>query len=118
MCLLEQMAFTTKTLESEVGAHPHYSGQQDGGGEKKYEQRHGQHLDRSYDATSRVPSPRSFVNQDRTDTPRASSPAPAPHLEMTFTACVNGTFRGCTRSRGRMNSAPAAGVGTDGTRTV
>ena len=37
---------TTKTLESKVGAHPHYSGQQDGGGEKKSEQRHGQHLDR------------------------------------------------------------------------
>ena len=56
--------------------------------------------------------------QDRTDMPRASAPAPAPHLEITFTACVNGTSRGCTRSRGRMNSAPAAGVGTDGTRTV
>ena len=40
---------TTKTLESEVGAHPRYSGQQDGGGEKKYEQRHGQQLDRYYD---------------------------------------------------------------------
>jgi hypothetical protein len=40
---------TTKTLESEVGAHPRYSGQQDGGGEKKYEQHHGQQLDRYYD---------------------------------------------------------------------
>ena len=30
---------TTKTLESEVEAHPRYSGQQDGGGEKKYEER-------------------------------------------------------------------------------
>ena len=40
---------TTKTLESEVGRHPRYSGQQDGGGEKKYEERHGQHLDRYYD---------------------------------------------------------------------
>lgn len=40
---------TTKTLESEVGAHPHYSGQQDGGGEKKYEERHGQRLDQYYD---------------------------------------------------------------------
>ena len=39
----------TKTLESEVGAHPRYSGQQDGGGEKKYEERHGQRLDRYYD---------------------------------------------------------------------
>ena len=40
---------TTTTLESEVGAHPRYSGRQDGGGEKKYEQRHGQQLDRYYD---------------------------------------------------------------------
>ena len=28
-------------------------------------------------------------------------PAPAPHLEMTVTACVNGTSNGCTRSRGQ-----------------
>ena len=40
---------TSDTLESGVAAHPHYSGQQDGGGEKKYEERHGQHLDRYYD---------------------------------------------------------------------
>ena len=40
---------TTKTLESGVGAHPHFSGQQDGGGEKKYEERRGQDLDRYYD---------------------------------------------------------------------
>lgn len=40
---------TTKTLESEVGAHPRHSGEQDSGGEKKYEARHGQHLDRYYD---------------------------------------------------------------------
>lgn len=40
---------TAKTLESEVGPHTHYSGSQDGGGEKKYENRHGQHLDRYYD---------------------------------------------------------------------
>jgi hypothetical protein len=40
---------TTKILESEVGAHPRYSGQQDGGGEKKYEERHDQGLDRYYD---------------------------------------------------------------------
>jgi hypothetical protein len=39
---------TTKTLESEVGAHPRYSGQQDGG-EKKYEERHGERLDQYYD---------------------------------------------------------------------
>ena len=37
---------TTKTLESGVGVHPHFSGQQDGGGEKKYEERRGQDLDR------------------------------------------------------------------------
>jgi hypothetical protein len=39
----------TKTVESDVGAHPRYSGQQDGGGEKKYESRHGQRLDQYYD---------------------------------------------------------------------
>lgn len=40
---------TAKTLESDVGAHPRYSGQHDGGGEKKYEERHGQRLDQYYD---------------------------------------------------------------------
>jgi len=40
---------TTKAVESNVEAHPHYAGQQDGGGEKKYEERHGQQLDRYYD---------------------------------------------------------------------
>jgi hypothetical protein len=49
---------TTKTLESEVGPHARYSdraeyptsdGPQDGRGEKKYEERYGQHLDRYYD---------------------------------------------------------------------
>jgi hypothetical protein len=40
---------TTKTLESDIGPHPHYSGSQDGGGEKKYEERHNQDLDRYYD---------------------------------------------------------------------
>src|SRR6185295_4854698 len=44
-----QSGVTTMTLESEVEAHPRYSGQQDGGGEKKYEERHGQQLDRYYD---------------------------------------------------------------------
>jgi hypothetical protein len=43
-------AVTTETVESNVGAHPHFAGQQEGGGEKKYEERHGQHLDRYYDA--------------------------------------------------------------------
>ena len=40
---------TTKTLESDVGAHPRYTGQQDDGGEKKYEKRHGERLDQYYD---------------------------------------------------------------------
>jgi hypothetical protein len=43
----------TQTLDSHVGGHPHYSGQQDGGGEKKYEERHGEHLDRFYDEVIR-----------------------------------------------------------------
>ena len=44
---------TTKTLESEVGAHPRYSGQQDDGGEKKYEERHSQRLEQYYDEVIR-----------------------------------------------------------------
>lgn len=40
---------TTRTLESHVEGHPHYAGSQEGGGEKKYEERHDQHLDRYYD---------------------------------------------------------------------
>ena len=40
---------TTKILESGVGAHPRYSGQEGGRGEKKYEQRHSEQLDRYYD---------------------------------------------------------------------
>ena len=40
---------TTRTLESEVGPHPHYAGSQESGGEKKYEERHNLHLDRFYD---------------------------------------------------------------------
>jgi hypothetical protein len=39
----------TKTLESDVGPHPHFSGSQEGGGEKKYEERHSHDLDRFYD---------------------------------------------------------------------
>jgi len=38
-----------RTLESDVGAHPHYSGSREGGGEKKYEEHHNQDLDRYYD---------------------------------------------------------------------
>jgi hypothetical protein len=37
---------TASTVESEVGPHTRYSGPQDGGGEKHYEARHDQHLDR------------------------------------------------------------------------
>jgi hypothetical protein len=49
---------TTNTLKSDVGPHARYSdravyptsgGPQDGRGEKKYEERYGQHLDRYYD---------------------------------------------------------------------
>ena len=49
---------TAKTLESEVGPHSRYSGRsgyptsdgpQEGRGEKKYEERYGQQLDRYYD---------------------------------------------------------------------
>ena len=39
---------TTKTLTSDAGAHPRYSGSQESGGEKKYEERHNQDLDRYY----------------------------------------------------------------------
>ena len=38
-----------KTLMSDVGPHTRYSGSQEGGGEKKYEERHSQDLDRYYD---------------------------------------------------------------------
>jgi hypothetical protein len=50
---------TAKTVESEIGPHAHYSGRagpqtpggsHNGGGEKKYEQRYDEHLDRYYDA--------------------------------------------------------------------
>ena len=40
---------TTQTVESDVAAHPRYAGHQDGGGEKKYEERHRQHLEQFYD---------------------------------------------------------------------
>ena len=40
---------TTRTVESDVGPHPHYSGSQEGGGEKKYEERHNLRLDQYYD---------------------------------------------------------------------
>jgi hypothetical protein len=40
---------TTRTVESDVGPHPHYSGSQEGGGERTYEERHNQRLDQYYD---------------------------------------------------------------------
>jgi len=49
---------TSRTMESEVGPHARYSGRagsptpdgpHDGGGEKRYEERYSQHLDRYYD---------------------------------------------------------------------
>ena len=40
---------TTQTVESDVAAHPRYAGHQDGGGEKKYEERHRQSLEQFYD---------------------------------------------------------------------
>lgn len=40
---------STKTLMSDVGPHTRYSGSQESGGEKKYEERHSQGLDRYYD---------------------------------------------------------------------
>jgi stalled ribosome rescue protein Dom34 len=40
---------TTRTLTSDVEPHPHYAGSQEGGGEKKYEERHNLHLDQYYD---------------------------------------------------------------------
>ena len=52
----------TKTVDSEVGSHPRYSGPQDAGGEKRYEARHGQHLDQYYDEViSQVGQPEAFL---------------------------------------------------------
>jgi stalled ribosome rescue protein Dom34 len=44
---------STTVVESQVGAHPHFGGQQDGGGEKKYEERHTHRLERFYDEVIR-----------------------------------------------------------------
>ncbi len=38
-----------RTLESQVGPHPHFGGSQEGGGEKKYEERFDHELDHYYD---------------------------------------------------------------------
>lgn len=40
---------TTRTLESDVGPHPHYSSYQERGGEKTYEERHNLRLAQYYD---------------------------------------------------------------------
>ena len=40
---------TTRILKSDVGPHPHFAGSQEGGGEKKYEERHNLRLDQYYD---------------------------------------------------------------------
>ena len=40
---------TARTVESDVEPHPHYSGDQERGGEKKYEERNSLHLDQYYD---------------------------------------------------------------------
>jgi hypothetical protein len=54
---------TTRTLESDIGPHARYSdhaayptpgGPRDGGGEKTYEERYDQHLDRYYDEVIRL----------------------------------------------------------------
>ena len=43
---------------------------------------------------------------------------PEPQREIVLSACVNGTFNGCTRSRLKIYTAPASGVEIDGTNTV
>jgi hypothetical protein len=62
---------TVKTVKSDVGPHARYSsragyptldGPQEGGGEKKYEERYGQHLDRYYDEViSQLGQPESLL---------------------------------------------------------
>jgi hypothetical protein len=55
-------AVGTKTLESGVAAHPRFSGRQDIGGEKKYGERRGQHLNRYYDdVIGQLGQPESFL---------------------------------------------------------
>jgi hypothetical protein len=45
---------TATTLASDVGSHPRFAGHEDGGGEKKYEHRHAEHLDHYYDEVIRL----------------------------------------------------------------
>lgn len=44
-----QDGVSLKTVTSRVAAHPHYAGAQDGGGEKKYEERKQHQLDQYFD---------------------------------------------------------------------
>ncbi len=44
---------TTRTLDSDVGPHPHFGGSQEGGGEKKYEERRTLELRAYYDEVIR-----------------------------------------------------------------
>lgn len=44
---------TTRTLDSDVGPHPHFGGSQEGGGEKKYEERRTLELRGYYDEVIR-----------------------------------------------------------------
>ena len=75
---------TAETLQSDVGPHPRYSGP-DGGGEKKYKDRHGQHLDRYYDEViSRLGQPEASASNATlclAFTIRGSAPmSPSPHV--------------------------------------
>jgi hypothetical protein len=90
---IEAGQVTTKTLESDVGPHPHYSGSQEGGGEKKYEGRHNLHLDQYYDEVIRQlgqpdglllfgPGEAKLQLKDRLDRSKASS-APIVAVEST-----------------------------------
>ena len=47
-----------------------------------------------------------------------SSFEPDPHREIDLIACVKGTSKGCTRSGVRIKTAPAKGVGTEGTNNL
>ena len=75
---------TTRTLASDVGPHPHYAGSQEGGGEKKYEERHNQRLDQFYnEVISQIGEPDALLLfgpgeakrqlKDRLDRSKASS---------------------------------------------
>jgi hypothetical protein len=53
---------STSTLVSDVAPHPHYAGSQEGGGEKKYEERHNLRLDQYYDEViSQIGQPDSLL---------------------------------------------------------